>query len=54
MIMELDKREQDGLERVMEYGKAMQLEPDDAVDYGIADGRYWDEVSGKELRAELR
>ena len=43
MTLEVDKREADGVERVMQYGAAMQLEPDDAMDYASADGRYWDE-----------
>ena len=53
MVVELGKREQDGLEGTMAYGKAMQLEPDDAMDYVSAGGRYWDQVSGKQLRAAL-
>ena len=51
LIMELDKREQDGFERMVQHGRNMQLEPDDAMDYASADGKYSDEVPGKELNA---
>ena len=52
MILELEKREQDSLERMMQHGQEIQLEPDHALEHISADGKYWEEASGKELKRE--
>ena len=52
MIMELETRGQDSLERMLRHGREIQLEPDHTIEHASADRKCCGEVSCKELKRE--